>query len=85
MLSARSAGVPLNLGFDIVKTIDGENDGLVAVESMPWGESFLFVEPSGKRGISHADMIDQTRKDIRDFDVCELYVGIVQRLKERGL
>ena len=82
MLNSRSAGVPLNLGFDIVKAIDGDNDGLVAVESMPWGESFLLIEPPGKRGISHADIIDQTRKDIEGFDVCELYVGIVQGLKE---
>ncbi|MCL1848038.1 MAG: triacylglycerol lipase [Coriobacteriia bacterium] len=85
MLNARSAGPPLNLGFEIVKTLDGDNDGLVAVRSMPWGESFQLVEPVGKRGISHADVIDQTRKDIKDFDVCELYVQIVQRLKERGL
>jgi len=85
MLNARSAGVPLNLAFDVVKAIDGDNDGLVAVPSMPWGETFLFVEPGGRRGVSHSDMIDQTRKDIKGFDVCELYVGIVQRLKERGL
>jgi triacylglycerol lipase len=85
MLNAQSAGVPLNLGFEIVKTIDGDNDGLVAVQSMQWGESFLLIEPQGNRGISHADMIDQTRKDIKGFDVCELYVQIAQGLKERGL
>ncbi|MCL2826533.1 MAG: hypothetical protein FWD72_03925 [Eggerthellaceae bacterium] len=85
MRDARSAGAPLNLGFKIVQAIDGDNDGLVAVSSMPWGESFLMVDPPGKRGVSHADVIDQTRKDIKGFDVCELYVGIAQKLKERGL
>lgn len=84
MADAKSADFPLNLGYSIVKPIDGDNDGLVAVSSMPWGE-FTMLQPAGRRGISHGDMIDLTRKDVKGFDVCEFYVGLVQRLKERGL
>lgn len=84
MKTAKSAPFPLNLGHSIINPIDGDNDGLVAIGSMPWG-SFTMLHPTGKKGISHADMIDLTRKDIDNFDVCELYVGLVQGLKEKGL
>lgn len=84
MASGKSAGFPLNLGYGIINAIDGENDGLVAVSSMPWG-SFTMLEPPARHGISHADMIDLTRRDIPGFDVCEVYVGIVSALRERGL
>ena len=84
MKNKKSAGFPLNLGYSIAHTIDGANDGLVAVPSMPWGE-FTLLEPVGRRGISHGDVIDLTRKDVPGFDVCEFYVQLVQSLKERGL
>ena len=84
MRSARSAVVPLKLSYNIVRASDGENDGLVAVSSMPWG-TFTMLEPVGKRGISHGDVIDLTRKDIKGFDVCEFYVDMVRGLKELGL
>ena len=84
MRRSRSAIFPLNLGYRIVSATDGENDGLVAVRSMPWG-SFTMLQPRGRKGISHADLIDLTRKDINGFDVCEFYVGLLQGLKEQGL
>lgn len=84
MKSAGSAMFPLNVGYGIVKLLEGDNDGLVAVKSMPWG-AFTMLEPAGKKGISHGDMIDLTRKDIPGFDVCEFYVGLVRGLKDKGL
>lgn len=36
------------------------------------------------RGISHGDMIDLNRENIRDFDVREFYVNLVNELKEKG-
>ena len=78
-----SAGFPLNLGYVFAKTFDGENDGLVAVSSAKWG-NFLGTITSEKRGISHGDVVDLTRTDIRVYDVCEFYVEIVKKLKERG-
>lgn len=84
MRDRRSAGFPLNLSYRIVRTLDGENDGLVAVPSMPWGD-FTMLTPAGRRGISHVDVIDLTRKDVPGFDVCEFYVDMVSGLKDRGL
>ena len=37
-----------------------------------------------QRGISHGDVIDLNRENIKGFDVKELYVGIVSSLKKRG-
>jgi triacylglycerol lipase len=85
MRSRKSAAFPLNLGYTIIKPDEGDNDGLVAVDSMAWGNFLGVVSPVGQQGISHGDMIDLTRKNIEGFDVCEFYVGLVSKLKERGL
>lgn len=75
---------PLNLSYLLVKYFDGANDGLVSVDSMKWGEKFIFLETSGKRGISHGDVIDLNRENIKDFDVREFYVKLVSDLKDMG-
>lgn len=80
----RSGHFPLNFSYPVVKKYDGDNDGLVALDSMPWGESFTPLYPEGRRGITHADMIDLNRIDIRGFDVREFYVQLVAKLRERG-
>jgi triacylglycerol lipase len=85
MKSQKSAVFPLSLGYSIIEPAEGDNDGLVAVDSMEWGNFLGVVSPSGNQGISHADMIDLTRKDIEGFDICEFYVDLVSKLKERGL
>jgi len=85
MRAASSAGPPLNAGYAIVKPLGGDNDGLVCPDSMAWGHCLGILEPSGKKGISHGDMIDLTRKNIPGFDVCEFYVGLVNDLREKGL
>ena len=81
----RSGRFPLNVSYPVVKKYDGDNDGLVAVTSSEWGEKFTPLYPSGSRGITHADMIDLNREDIKGFDVREFYVQIVADLKNRGL
>ncbi len=85
MASRFAAPFPLNLGYTLIKPSDGDNDGLVAVSSMPWGEYLGTVEPTGRHGLSHGDMIDLLRRDIDGFDVCELYVQLVSGLRRRGL
>ncbi len=85
MKSSGSAIFPLSLSYQIIFPLEGDNDGLVSTSSMPWGESYQQVDPVGKLGISHGDMIDLSRKNIPGFDVCEFYVGLVSQLKERGL
>lgn len=81
---ARGGRFPLNVSHPIVKKFDGDNDGLVALTSAQWGESFMPLYPVGKRGITHADVIDLNREDIKGFDVREFYVGLVSQLKQRG-
>lgn len=76
---------PLNLSYRYVKNFDGENDGLVGEISFAWGEKYTLLRTDSDRGISHADMIDLTRKNIPGFDVRSFYTGLVADLKSRGL
>lgn len=75
---------PLNLSFYLVNHFSGENDGLVSEDSFAWGENYTLLRASGKRGISHGDMIDLNRENIPGFDVREFYVSLVSDLKNRG-
>ena len=81
---AQHGKFPLNMTYPIVKHFDGLNDGLVSVESAKWGERFTLLEPQGKRGISHGDVVDLNRENIRGFDVREFYVKLAADLKSRG-
>lgn len=83
-INHRGARFPLNFSYPVVKKYDGDNDGLVALTSAPWGEKFTPIYPPAKRGITHADMIDLNREDIKGFDVREFYVQLVSDLRERG-
>ena len=68
-----------------MKYFDGENDGLVGVDSFEWGDSLTMLRNEGvKRGISHADMIDLNRENIKGMDVREFYVQLVSGLREKG-
>ena len=85
MARARSGKFPLNVAYPMVKHFDGDNDGLVSVESAKWGERFTLLSPAGKRGISHGDVIDLNRENIDGFDVREFYVELLHDLQQRGL
>ena len=84
MASARAESFPLSLFYHIVNEFDGPNDGLVCEDSFAFGEDFVLLKPKGKKGISHMDVIDLARRDLRDFDVREFYVEMVNDLKKRG-
>ncbi len=84
LLHAVSGKFPLNLSYPLVKYFDGTNDGLVSETSFSFGKRFRLLTPSGKRGISHGDVIDLNRENIEGFDVREFYVELVSDLKERG-
>ena len=74
---------PLSFSYLLAKKYEGENDGLVSVSSAAWG-NYLGLLTAGRKGISHADMIDLTHKDIKGFDVSEFYVRLFAGLKEKG-
>ena len=76
---------PLNLSYRYVKNFDGENDGLVGESSFAWGEKYTLLRSEGTRGISHGDVIDLNRENIRDFDVRAFYSELVSDLRNRGL
>ncbi len=81
---AGSGKFPLNFSYNLVKYFDGANDGLVSEKSFPWGSKFTFLTTEGKRGISHGDMIDLNRENIKGFDVREFYVQLVSDLRKSG-
>ena len=76
----------------VVKLIEGENDGLVTLESARWGERFTLLTGCGNRGVSHYDEIDFRRAPLSAkargsgiADICEVYRQIVTDLAARGL
>ena len=73
---------PLNFSYPLVKYFDGTNDGLVGEDSFRFGETYTFLSTTGKRGISHGDVIDLNRENIYDFDVLEWYIQLVKELKK---
>lgn len=76
----------------VVKLIEGDNDGLVSVESARWGEKFTLLKGRTNRGVSHYDEIDFRRAPLSGKrtgdgvrDICEVYKEIVEDLGARGL
>jgi len=80
----RGGKFPLNMTYGFVGLFDGGNDGLVGENSFAWGSDYHLVTAPGKRGISHADVIDLNRENIPGYDVREFYVQLVADLKKRG-
>lgn len=75
---------PLNFSYRLAAHFDGPNDGLAPEASFPWGAAYTLLETKGRRGISHGDVIDLNRENIRDFDVREFYISLVKKLKDMG-
>ena len=57
---------------------------MVSENSFAWGEKYTYITKKGKRGISHGDMIDLNRENIKDFDIREFYVQMLADLKKSG-
>ena len=86
MKKASGGAFPLNMSYLLAKHFDGPNDGLVGAGSFQWGSKYTYLENKKyNRGISHGDMIDLNRENIKGFDVREFYVQLVSDLKKRGL
>ena len=82
---ASSGQFPLNFTYHLVKYFDGENDGLVGINSFKWGSSLRMLRnDKSMRGISDGDMIDLNRENIKGLDIREFYVELVSELREKG-
>lgn len=62
----------------------GNNDGLVNISSAQWGNFRGVLQNKYHRGISHGDMIDLKREDIKGFDILNIFYEIVAELKNNG-
>ncbi len=82
--NSRSGRFPMDISYPFVKKTDGENDGLVSIDSMKWGEKFYFIPANGRRGVTHSDVIDLNRENFDGFDVREFFVQLVADLKNMG-
>lgn len=69
----------------IISIVEGENDGLVTVESAKWGEFRGIIKGNGFRGVSHADAVDLRRRNFSNVDIRETYIKIAENLVQRGL
>jgi len=83
--------IHLSTANAVIKMIEGENDGLVSVESAKWGQSFTLLKGKTNRGVSHYDEIDFRRSPLsaKDggegvSDICDVYKAIVKDLAECG-
>ena len=83
--------INLSTANAVIKKIEGENDGLVSVESAKWGESFTLLRGRTNRGVSHYDEIDFRRSPLSSkrsgdgiADICDVYKSIVKDLADRG-
>lgn len=74
----------------VVNHFEGENDGLLAPDSVKWTNFKGVYYGSGKRGISHCDEVDMRRSRLSAdksggiSDITEFYVDIINGLKELG-
>lgn len=69
----------------VIQRVEGDNDGLVTLESARWTN---FRDPwrgAGNRGVSHLDEVDFRRRPVGDLEIPELYLQLVAELKELGL
>lgn len=73
----------------IIGRVEGENDGLVTVESARWTNFGGVWRGTGNRGMSHMDEVDFRRRPLRgkdgSVDPAELYIALVSGLREKGL
>lgn len=73
----------------IIGRVEGENDGLVTVESARWANFGGVWRGAGKRGMSHLDEVDFRRRPLKrrgkTVDPAERFAALVEGLRERGL
>lgn len=90
VMSHPFSDIHLSTANFVLNRLEGPNDGLVSVASAQWGENFQILRSDVRRGISHLDAIDLRRRPFTRKhgngigDICEVYIRILEDLKERG-
>ncbi len=73
----------------VIGWIEGENDGMVAVDSAAWTGFQGPWRGVGGRGVSHMDEVDFRRRPFKSHgaahDIVEDYLNMVAELKDAGL
>jgi len=70
--------------WPIIRLVEGANDGLCPVTSAQWATYRGEITGRSVRGVSHADVVDMRRYD-PGTDIREVWVAMVEDLKDRGL
>ncbi|PFG69140.1 triacylglycerol lipase [Propionibacteriaceae bacterium ES.041] len=84
VMSSAASDPRLAVPYRVIKALGEENDGLVSVDSAKWGEFRGVFRSTGRRGVSHGDLVDYNREDFHGFNVLAEYIQIVGELKQRG-
>lgn len=75
--------VALYPSWALIAAVDGDNDGIVGVESARWGE-WQGIIP-GRLGVDHWMEVNQLAGCTPGFDAPAFYVGIASMLANQGL
>jgi triacylglycerol lipase len=73
-----------------IRELEGENDGMVSVESAKWTNFKGVLRGAGYRGVSHLDEVDFRRRDLKiqplqgAGTIREFYVAVVAELRQKG-
>ncbi|HPL15075.1 MAG TPA: alpha/beta fold hydrolase [Spirochaetota bacterium] len=71
--------------WPILLAIEGDNDGLVSVNSAKWGNFRGVYEGAWySAGVDHLNIVDQVFGFTPGFDAPQFYIDIVAELKNRG-
>ena len=76
----------------IIYLVEGKNDGIVSLESSKWTNYKGVLRGATNRGVSHADVIDVRRWNVKIktpdngavSDILDMYIAIVSDLKRMG-
>ena len=63
-----------------LKSLIGENDGMVCEYSAKWGNNIRKIDG----GISHAEILDYKKKNISGINIPDIYIDIIEDLIKKG-
>ena len=82
LMKRKNNDLKFSLTYPIVKHIEGENDGIVSLNSAKWGEYQGMVDE--QNGGSHSDIIGFRLASRTKINIVEFYQNLVGALKLKG-